>query len=521
MNVIAAPLLLSLLLPAEDKPSPKPKVPLGKETTVVTGPLTKEGYVDYEAALNDRLGKGITPERNANVLLWQVLGPTPEGGNGMPAEFFRRMGMKEPPKGGPYFVSLYRYIKDDVKLEREKWEELWDQQSRAAVRPWAAKDYPHVAAWLKVNEKQLDRVVEATRRPDYFNPLVSHRANKGPGALIGALLPSVQKCRELVNALAARAMLRVAEGKFDEAWQDLLACHRLARLVARGATLIEALVGIAIEAIASQADLAYLERADLTPRQVRARLKDLQGLPPLPPMADKIDLCERFTYLDCVQMVRRGGIGAMEGLAGGRANKPTEEELRALERIDWAPALREGNRWYDRLAAAARLETRAEREQAFDKIDADVKALKKEAAGPANLAKFLPGNGAPDKGAGKAIGQVMIGLLLPATRKVQTAYDRAEQTQRNLHVAFALAAYRGDHGRYPAKLDALATKYLAAVPGDVFSGKALIYRPADKGYLVYSVGPNGKDDGGRWYDDDPPGDDPRVRMPLPDLKPRK
>ena len=61
-----------------------------------------------------------------------------------------------------------------------------------------------------------------------------------------------------------------------------------------------------------------------------------------------------------------------------------------------------------------------------------------------------------------------------------------------------------DNGRYPAKLDDLAPKYLATVPGDVFSGKPLIYKPTEKGYLFYSVGPNGKDEEGRWYDDDPP-----------------
>ena len=54
--------------------------------------------------------------------------------------------------------------------------------------------------------------------------------------------------------------------------------------------------------------------------------------------------------------------------------------------------------------------------------------------------------------------------------------------------------------------------------GDFHSGKELIYKPTEKGYLFYSVGPNGKDDGGRWYDDDPPGDDIRVKMPLPELK---
>src|SRR6516225_8850113 len=193
MSIIASPLLVCFLLAGEDKPTPK--LPIGKETTYVTGPLDKEGYVDYEAALNDRLGKGITPEKNANALLWQVLGPTPEGGNPPPAEFFRRLGIKQPPKDGAYFVPLHRYLKDEVKLEREKWDELWDQQGRAAARPWAAKDYPHIAAWLKRNEKQLDRVVEAVRRPEYYNPLVSPRGEKGPGALIATLLPSVQKCR--------------------------------------------------------------------------------------------------------------------------------------------------------------------------------------------------------------------------------------------------------------------------------------------------------------------------------------
>jgi hypothetical protein len=518
MSLAAAPLLLSLLLPAEDRPAPK--LPLGQETTYVGGPLDQDGYVDYEAALNDRLGQGITPQKNANVLLWKALGPTPEGGRGMPVEFFKRLGM-EPPKDGAYFISMGHYLRDHVKLDREQYNDVLEQQGRAGARPWAAKDYPHVAAWLKANEKQLDLVVEATRRPQYFNPLVSHPTEKGPGALLGALLPSVQKCRELASALTARAMLRAAEGKFDQAWQDLLACHRLGRLVGRGATLIEALAGIAIDQIASNADLAYLESANLTSRQALDRLKDLQAQPPMPPLADKVNLAERFMFLDTVQLVRRRGIGMMEALSGGPPKGASPEELKALARVDWAPALRNGNRWFDRLAAALRLKARADREAALNKIEADLKALKKEAVEPANLAKLDLGKGPPDKRAGKAIGDVLIGLLMPATRKVQSAYDRAEQVQRNLRVAFALAAYRADRGRYPAKLDELAPKYLAAVPGDLFSGNALIYRPSEKGYLVYSVGVNGKDEGGRWYDDDPPGDDPRVRLPLPGLKAKK
>ena len=55
-----------------DPPAPKrkPKFTVGKETTYVTGPLDKDGYIDYAAAVNKRMSAGIKPDDNANVLLW-------------------------------------------------------------------------------------------------------------------------------------------------------------------------------------------------------------------------------------------------------------------------------------------------------------------------------------------------------------------------------------------------------------------------------------------------------------------
>ena len=83
-------------------------------------------------------------------------------------------------------------------------------------------------------------------------------------------------------------------------------------------------------------------------------------------------------------------------------------------------------------------------------------------------------------------------------------------------LAFALAAYRADRGTYPAKLADLVPKYVAEVPKDIFNASELHYRPEGGGYLLYSVGANGKDDGGKGYDDRKDGegwDDIAVRMP--------
>ena len=52
-----------------------------------------------------------------------------------------------------------------------------------------------------------------------------------------------------------------------------------------------------------------------------------------------------------------------------------------------------------------------------------------------------------------------------------------------------------EKGRLPAKLDALVPGYLAAVPEDVFTGKPMRWNAVNE--IVYSVGENGMDDGGR------------------------
>jgi hypothetical protein len=504
MNALLLPSLL-LVCAADDKP-PAPKFPVGKDTTFVTGPIDKNGYVNYEAALNDILGKGVTPDNNANVLLWKAFGPKPEGGDGMPAEYFKRLGIEEPPPDGDYFIDLGRYLKEVLQVNQEDVQTVYDQQGRATQRPWTAKDYPDIAAWLKANEKPLAVVVEAVKRPKYFNPLVSRRGADDPSSLIGCLIPSVQKCREFVAALTARAMLRLAEGKEAEAWDDLLAAHRLARHLSSGGTLIETLVAYAIHAVACNSTLAYVERAGLTADRYLGRLKELRDLPPMAPLADKIGTGERLMGLDAIQMIRSG--------RGDKGLAP--EEQKALAMIDWNLILRSCNKWYDRMSAAMRIKDRAEREKEFDVIEKELEETVKKNRDP-DIKKLIKQVGA-GKVVAQKIGDVLMGLLAPAVRKVQYAEDRTEQITRNLHVAFALAAYRKAEGRYPAKLADLAPKYLAAVPGDVFTGKELIYKPSANGYLFYSIGANGKDDGGQWYGDDPPGDDPRVRMPLPELK---
>ena len=73
----------------------------------------------------------------------------------------------------------------------------------------------------------------------------------------------------------------------------------------------------------------------------------------------------------------------------------------------------------------------------------------------------------------------------------------AETARRMAVTATALERYRLRHGEYPAELRELTPDYLAKTPIDFMDGKPLRYRRKEDGtFWLYSVGEDGKDDGG-------------------------
>ncbi|HEV3440712.1 MAG TPA: hypothetical protein VG122_25375 [Gemmata sp.] len=499
----------------DDKATPGKKgkgtFTIGKKTTYVTSPVDADGHIDYPAALNERLSKGITAENNAAVLLWKVIGPHPEKVT-MPAKFYELLGVQIS-EDGDYFVPLRQYLETQVKAKPATIAASLDKLTRLAQRTWTAKEHPEIHDWLKSNDKPLALLAEATQRTQYYSPMVPQKKEKGSLGLLSTLLPSAQLSRQLASALVGRAMLRMGEDDIDAAWQDILACHRLGRLVGRGGSLIESLVGMSIEKIACQADLVFLDKINPDAKRIEACVRDLKGLPPPAEPADKVELCDRFTMLEHIMLIDKQGMWHLN--PDGDDKTPNVFGELVLNGIDWDSALESINQRHDRMAAAMREKDRGERARKMDQIVVDIRTLKPKAADPGRLAEMLRDGMEPKKAKGQVIGDILITLMFPAAHLVQDGFDKTTQTFDNVIVAFALARYQRDNGKFPEKLGALAPKYLPQAPRDLFSGKAPIYRATGDGYLLYSVGVNGIDDGGRGTDDQPPGDDLVVRMPLP------
>jgi ABC-type transport system involved in multi-copper enzyme maturation permease subunit len=69
--------------------------------------------------------------------------------------------------------------------------------------------------------------------------------------------------------------------------------------------------------------------------------------------------------------------------------------------------------------------------------------------------------------------------------------------ERSAIAALAAERYRRDRGRWPEKLATLVPAYLTKVPTDPFTGKPLLYRILPDGAVIYSVGRDLADDGGK------------------------
>ncbi len=98
---------------------------------------------------------------------------------------------------------------------------------------------------------------------------------------------------------------------------------------------------------------------------------------------------------------------------------------------------------------------------------------------------------------------------VPALWGAVDVEDRWSMEWQLTELAFALAAYHADHRTYPAKLADLKPKYMKKIPTDMFNGEAdLHYTRRGDGYRLYSVGPNGIDNGGRGIADREKSTDP-------------
>jgi hypothetical protein len=92
---------------------------------------------------------------------------------------------------------------------------------------------------------------------------------------------------------------------------------------------------------------------------------------------------------------------------------------------------------------------------------------------------------------------VLLHIFMPALTRVTTIDVRNIAQLHTARAGLAVQRYRLATGKLPDTLADLMPTYLDAVPKDPFDGKDLKYKKLETGFVVYSIGEDGSDDGGK------------------------
>ncbi len=463
----------------EDQPEPIPIRP-AVDTTWLTQPLHPDGTVNYIARVNEKYGQGIRPEDNAASELLICCAP-PEVGPSQREILARRMGLQVAPSAIDFPLPLIEYptrpSTDDSSTR------LLSSLRRASHGPWDPSEHPELREWIEKHGEALDRLARAGNKPRLFIPLYSRLR---PERLAGAERPYAEPCLQIIHSLAARGALRARTGEFDKAREDYIAALRWCRLVSQSMVTSEATHAYRLGQRVYEATMASLAQGRWKAGPAGQLLEQMRSLPALRSPLETANWDQRLSRLDAMQVC------AVDGLARGMGLLSDQYEIQGLQDTgtNYNSAMRQINHWYDRYLRVAAMPDSTQRDRAARQV-ADLWTQFRTDVYRRRVQK--DGSLAPTDTVDVVVHLVVRNPLY------LVEYPRPQYLNaRNMAwVAAALARHKAERGAYPDSLEALVPQILPSLPDDPYGQGPLRYRHTGGNALLYSVGPNGRDDNGQ------------------------
>lgn len=284
--------------------------------------------------------------------------------------------------------------------------------------------------------------------------------------LAGILLPHLVKMRQLAYIMRAQAMWDARAGQTDAALRDVAALFRMSEHLAPEPMLLSGLTAVAIERMGYKTLAHVLDEVKLSPARAR-------------------EFALRLPHTDWTAALHHDLLA--ERCFGLWAFQYASNPLDAKQLIDNPYALR-SNIVRKGLGALW---------SPLWKMD-EVHYLRVHERQSEALLK----PGTPMISEDKLIGElpwyaICTRIMLPALSRVGHKRDALLAYRRMALVALALNAHCTTQGQYPASLAEAQTTWGTALPHDLYTQQSFLYKRKGKKALLYSVGPNRKDDGGK------------------------
>jgi hypothetical protein len=283
------------------------------------------------------------------------------------------------------------------------------------------------------------------------------------------LLPEIQHLRAAAADLQLEAHFKAARGDLRGALENVMALWRMAQHIGEEPFLVTALVSYAVDATAKDTLEHFLRTYPVTSDDL-AVLEQWRPLPAGPRLVRGFRMEEAASLSMFSQIADAEDMGVLTGalVEGASVWPPNVSPLyRVFLLSDDVKTYRGFMRRFQQVAAQPYHEAKD------------------------RFPQIAPGSGAP-------MGEVTR-LLLPSLVKSHVAAARTDAWQRLALLAIAAHRHRLEHGEFPATLSELGDNAGLLVPRDPFDGQPLrMVRRGDQ-LVLYSIGPDGKDDQGAEF----------------------
>lgn len=333
--------------------------------------------------------------------------------------------------------------------------------------------------WFSDNADAIEFFRQAVEKPHCW-----WKREAKDSFILNLLMPELASLKKIAKLLPWQAKLQAFDGDTEQAFDDLLACYKVGGHFKGPRTLVEQLVGIAIQALSIRSVLVILDNQEMDSQLLKNLQVQLDELMIEDTYTISYEV-EQFLAQDFIQRYYTNngrGSGHMipspmlrGATEGGLAFFPALAiSIASANRLEMS---REFDKFYDNAQQLAYKTPWRLREENVDfEMDLDNWSTLRRA-------RYWP-----------------VSILIPALGKLnETSHRLLTEVQSTLTI-IALLRYGKDFGDYPESLDGLvAAGYLNSVPMDPWSDKPLVYKRTADNYTLYSVGLNFKDDGGQIY----------------------
>ncbi len=321
-----------------------------------------------------------------------------------------------------------------------------------------------------------------------------HHPSEAP-ATVAALLPPVAEARHLGRILWDDARVAVQANQPQRALDDINACLGMAMQLREQRILISDLVTLAV--LAGTFDLIKDVLADHPAFWSDTALQDLAHR--IAALTDDSLMVrfdgERAMFADVLQSMYTD-----DGHGDGHLTAQGWNVLNSLAGVTSHAAEEWTSNPIETIAGPAVMAISASRADLQSRYDQFLNAVAGEMAKPLWERTRDVGQEFIDRLDMERLSKqrfMVIRLLVPALSRASFNSDTLEMRRDGLLVAISLELYKRNHRDYPPSLADLVPHYLPQVPLDRFNGKPLGYLVRSGKPVIYGVGSDMNDDGGK------------------------